>query len=107
MMSLPEPPDGILPMSDRIAFSTMYALKQKGVKIPEDVALVSFNNDPTCIYLSPSLTSVNQAIQEMGAQAVRLLIKQLESEHDTPETVILNTQLMVRESSMLSKKKVG
>jgi LacI family transcriptional regulator len=43
----------------------------------------------------------------MGAQAVRLLIKQLESEHDTPETVILNTQLMVRESSMLSKKKVG
>ncbi len=106
MMSLPEPPDGILTMSDRIAFSTMYALKQKGIRIPDDVALVSFNNEPTCIYLSPSLTSVNQAIQEMGAQVVRLLIKQLESEHTTPETVVLGTQLMVRESSMLSKKKV-
>lgn len=106
MMSLPEPPDGILTMSDRIAFSTMYALKQKGIRIPDDVALVSFNNEPTCIYLSPSLTSVNQAIQEMGAQVVRLLIKQLESEHTIPETVVLNTQLMVRESSMPSKKKI-
>ncbi len=105
MMSLPQPPDGILTMSDRIAFSTMYAFKQKGIKIPEDVAVVSFNNEPTCIYLSPSLTSVNQPIQEMGAQVVRLLLRQLESEHNTPETITLSTQLMIRESSMLSSKK--
>ncbi|MEZ4904937.1 MAG: substrate-binding domain-containing protein [Spirosomataceae bacterium] len=104
MMSLPERPDGILTMSDRIAFSTMYAFKQNGIKIAEDVALVSFNNEPTCVYLSPSLTSVNQPIQEMGAQVVRLLIKQLESENATPETMTLATQLMVRESSMLQKK---
>jgi DNA-binding LacI/PurR family transcriptional regulator len=102
-MRLPQPPDGILTMSDRIAFSTMLILKQKGIRIPEDVALVSFNNEPTCIYLSPSLTSVNQPIQEMGAQVVRLLIKQLEAEHTTPETVVLNTQLIMRESSLLSR----
>lgn len=106
IMALPEPPDGILAMSDRIAFSTMYALKQRGIRIPEDVAIVSFNNEPTCIYLSPSLTSVNQSIQEMGSQVVRLLLKQLESEHCVPETVTLPTQLMVRESSLLSRKKV-
>ena len=107
MMALPEPPDGILTMSDRIAFSTMYALKQRGIRIPEDVAIVSFNNEPTCIYLSPSLTSVNQSIQEMGSQVVRLLIKQLESEHCVPETVTLSTQLMVRESSLPVGRKVN
>ncbi|WP_394994073.1 LacI family DNA-binding transcriptional regulator [Emticicia sp.] len=100
MMSLAVPPDGILTMSDRIAFSTMYALKQKGIKIPEDVAMVSFNNEPTCMYLTPSLTSVNQPIREMGTQSVRLLLKQLESDKIEPETVILDTQLVIRESSL-------
>ena len=99
-MSLAVPPDGILTMSDRIAFSTMYALKQKGIKIPEDVAMVSFNNEPTCMYLTPSLTSVNQPIREMGTQSVRLLLKQLESDKIEPETVILDTQLVIRESSL-------
>jgi DNA-binding LacI/PurR family transcriptional regulator len=108
MMSLPEPPDGILTMSDRIAFSTMYAFRQKGIRIPEDVALVSFNNEPTCIYLTPSLTSVSQPIQEMGAQAVRLLLKQMESEEEiVPETVVLDTQLVVRESSVRATHRVA
>ncbi|MBB3836781.1 LacI family transcriptional regulator [Runella defluvii] len=106
MMSLPTPPDGILTMTDRIAFATMYAFKQKGIRIPEDVAIVSFNNDPTCIYLSPSLTSVNQPIQEMGAQVVRLLLKQLENDQPVvAETIVLSTQLMIRESSMVEGRK--
>lgn len=100
MMSLSNPPDGILTMSDNIAFSTMYALKQRGLKIPEDVAMVSFNNEPTCMYLTPSLTSISQPIREMGTQAVRLLLKQLEADKIEPETIVLDTQLVIRESSL-------
>lgn len=100
MMSQSTPPDGILTMSDNIAFSTMYALKQRGLRIPEDVAMVSFNNEPTCMYLTPSLTSISQPIREMGTQAVRLLLKQLEADKIEPETVVLDTQLVIRESSL-------
>lgn len=100
MMSLSNPPDGILTMSDNIAFSTMYALKQRGIRIPEDVAMVSFNNEPNCMYLTPSLTSISQPIREMGTQAVRLLLKQLEDDKIEPETIVLDTQLVIRESSL-------
>ncbi|MFN4146288.1 MAG: LacI family DNA-binding transcriptional regulator [Runella sp.] len=100
LMNLPQPPDGLLTMSDRIAFAAMHALKQRGVKIPQELAVVSFNNEPHCNYLSPSLTSVSQPIAEMGRQAVRLLLKHLQNDDNPNETVILPTQLMVRESSM-------
>ena len=60
LMNLATPPDGILTMSDRIAFSAMHALKQREIRIPEDLAVVSFNNAP-------------------------------------PETIVLNTQLIMRE----------
>ncbi|MFC0184454.1 transcriptional regulator, LacI family [Pseudarcicella hirudinis] len=93
-------PDGIVAVSDRIAFSAMFALKQKGLRIPEDVAVVSFNNEPICTLLSPTLSSVSQPVQEMGTEVVRLLLRQIENEHKLPvETKILETNLIVRESS--------
>lgn len=102
MMSLPQPPDGLLTVSDRMAYPAMYALKQKGVRIPDDVAIVSFNNEPAGAYLSPSLTSVHQPISEMGMETVRLLLQQLEAIDSLPpvETKVLETQLIIRESSV-------
>jgi DNA-binding LacI/PurR family transcriptional regulator len=100
LINLPNPPDGILVVSDRIAFSTLHALKQKGVKVPDEIAVVSFNNEPFCNYFTPSVSSVNQPIQEIGRESVKLLLKQIESENPVAETVMLETQLVIRESSM-------
>lgn len=102
MMSLPQPPDGLLTVSDRMAYPAMFALKQKGVRIPDDVAVASFNNEPAGAYLSPSLTSVHQPISEMGMETVRLLLLQLEATDSPPpiETKMLKTQLIIRESSV-------
>ena len=100
LMNLPNPPDGILTISDRIGFATLHALKQRGIKIPEDIAMVSFNNEPFCNYFTPSVSSVSQPIQEMGKEAVNLLLKQIKNESPIPETIMLKTQLVVRESSM-------
>ncbi|GAB4052186.1 LacI family DNA-binding transcriptional regulator [Spirosoma litoris] len=102
LMSLPQPPDGIVVISDRMAYSTMYALKQKGLRIPEDVAIVSFNNEPVSALFSPTLSSINQPIQEMGTETVRLLLRELNAT-DTmvpKETKVMETQLIVRASSM-------
>ncbi|RIV19467.1 LacI family transcriptional regulator [Fibrisoma montanum] len=102
LMSLPQPPDGLLTVSDRIAYPAMYAMKQKGVRIPDDVAVVSFNNEPLSSLFSPSLTSISQPIQEMGMETVRLLLRQLEATDSpiAPETTVMPTQLVVRESSL-------
>ncbi|MBN8821010.1 MULTISPECIES: LacI family DNA-binding transcriptional regulator [unclassified Spirosoma] len=102
MMSLPQPPDGVVIISDRMAFSAMYAMNQKGIRIPDDVAIVSFNNEPVSALFSPTLTSVNQPIQEMGTETVRLLLRELDAvdENVPKETKVMETQLMVRGSSL-------
>ncbi|MBD2754102.1 LacI family DNA-binding transcriptional regulator [Spirosoma validum] len=102
MMSLPQPPDGIVVISDRMAFSAMYAMSQKGIRIPDDVAVVSFNNEPVSAYFSPTLSSISQPIQEMGTEAVRLLLRELEAVDDTvpKETKVMETQLIIRTSSL-------
>ncbi len=103
LMSLPQPPDGVVMISDRVAFPAMYAMNQKGLRIPQDVAVVSFNNEPVSAFFSPALSSISQPIQEMGSETVRLLINQLDASDDMPvvkETKIMDTQLIVRASSM-------
>ena len=102
LMNLAKPPDGLLTISDRIAYPAVYALKQKNIRIPHDLAIASFNNEPFSAWLSPTLTSVSQPIQQMGEEAVRLLLTQIESGDEVihPETIVMDTQLIVRESSV-------
>ncbi len=100
LMNAPEPPDGILALSDRIAIGGMIALKERGLRIPDDVALVGFNNEPVSALITPGLTSVAQPVEEIGREAARLLIAQLVSTDPVPPTVrVLPTHLVVRESS--------
>ncbi|GAB3740720.1 LacI family DNA-binding transcriptional regulator [Spirosoma lituiforme] len=104
LMSLPNPPDGIVAISDRIAYPALYAMQQKGLVIPRDVAVISFNNEPVSAYFSPTLSSINQPIAEMATETVRLLLRQLESpESLCSETRMFDTQLIVRESSLRNK----
>lgn len=102
MMELDPPPNGIFAVSDRVAFSTIFALKSKGYQIPQDVAIVSFNNEPVCEFLTPSLSSISQPIDQIGRESVRLLLQQIEATEDIiPKKVsVLDTELIVRESSV-------
>ncbi|RYF48813.1 MAG: LacI family transcriptional regulator, partial [Cytophagaceae bacterium] len=105
LMSLPQPPDGVVTISDRVAYPAIYAMKQKGLRVPEDVAVVSFNNEPVSAFFSPALSSISQPIQEMGTETVRLLLKQIDANDTTTvkETRIMDTQLIVRASSLRPK----
>ena len=102
LLNLPQPLDGLLTISDRIALPALFVMKQRGIRIPDDLAVVSFNNEPVSAYLTPSLSSVSQPIQEMGLEAVRLMLAQLESGDDgvPVETRVMPTTLVVRESSL-------
>ncbi len=106
LLSLANPPDSIFANMDPIALGAMMAIKEKGLKIPKDIAVVGFSNWLFGELVEPSLTTVDQPGFEMGQEAARMLIKQIESkEKDTGneplhETKTLKTKLIIRNSSL-------
>jgi LacI family transcriptional regulator len=99
-------PDGIFVANDNCAVSCIKALKQAGISIPDDIAVVGFNNDPITRIIEPNLTSVNYPGYEMGEVAVRSLINYLDGVSDVSitNTITLHSELVVRESSQKKEK---
>jgi DNA-binding LacI/PurR family transcriptional regulator len=94
-------PDAIFTVSDRLALGAMLALKERGLRIPEDVAIVGFNDEPIMSLMTPKLSSVTQPAFEMGRRATRLFIEQIHAEgKPDAETIVLKPQLMIRKSSL-------
>ena len=102
LFELANPPDGLVVVSDRLAVGAIAALRKKNIRIPEDVAIVSFNDEPICNIVTPTLTSVSQPTFEMGKMAITLLINQIENPNsvDKPEVIVFKTELKIRESSL-------
>jgi DNA-binding LacI/PurR family transcriptional regulator len=105
LIDLPSPPDGLVVVSDRLAIGAMSAMRARGVKVPNDLAIVSFNDEPICTIVTPTLTSVSQPTMEMGRMAMSLLINQIEKEGSPSEVKVFKTELKVRESSRRSRGK--
>ena len=100
MLERDDRPDAIFAMIDPLAVDVMMVLKEKGIKIPEDIALAGFTNNPTSAVVEPSLTTVSQPGYEMGEIAANHLLDQLdEVVSDDPQSFVLLTTLVVRESS--------
>ena len=102
LFELDNPPDGLVVVSDRLAVGAIVALRKKNIRIPEDVAIVSFNDEPICTIVTPTLTSVSQPTFEMGKMAITLLINQIENpdSDQKPEVKVFKTELKIRESSL-------
>jgi len=98
-------PDAVFVANDNCAVGCMVALKQSGIRIPEDIAFVGFNNDPVSTVVEPNLTTINYPGYEMGQVAARNLINHLNgaSSIDTTNTIILRSELIIRESSGKSR----
>jgi LacI family transcriptional regulator len=95
-------PDGIFISNDICAVSCMKALTEKGYSIPNDIAVVGFNNDPVSQVIEPNLTTVYYPGHKMGAVAVRSIINHLKGTEliDISNTIMLQSELIVRESSL-------
>ncbi len=98
-------PDGILVVSDRLAIGVLIALRELNISVPEEVKMVSFNNEPICSVVSPTISSIAQPLEEIGRLSVELLLEQIEHKTDnpTPRVEVLKTKLIVRESSVRKK----
>jgi LacI family transcriptional regulator len=94
-------PDGVFVSNDNCAVGCLLALKRGGLRIPDDIAFVGFNNDPVSTVLDPNLTTVNYPGYEMGVVAARNLIHHLNgtSSLESTNTILLKSELIVRASS--------
>jgi DNA-binding LacI/PurR family transcriptional regulator len=79
----------------------LVALRGLNISVPEEVKIVSFNNEPICSIVSPTISSVSQPLDEIGRLSVELLLDQIHHKGDeiNPRIEVLKTQLIIRESS--------
>jgi LacI family transcriptional regulator len=99
-------PDAVLVANDNCAVGCMLALKQSGIRIPDDIAFVGFNNDPVSKVIEPNLTTINYPGYEMGEVAARNLIDHLNGVHPiySTNTIVLRSELIIRPSSQRLNK---
>jgi LacI family transcriptional regulator len=91
-------PTAIFLANDVMAFGAMKAIQECGLKVPEDVSVVGFDDIPLAGYVTPPLTTVRQPSYDKGVQAASILIQCLET-GKTPESVIMGVELVVRNST--------
>jgi DNA-binding LacI/PurR family transcriptional regulator len=99
--------DAVFAASDLMAIGALAALRAAGRSVPEEVALVGFDDAPIAATADPALTSVRQPIEEMGREMTRLLLEGIRVPDRPPRRVILDTQLVVRRSSGGERGEVG
>ncbi|WP_432137003.1 MULTISPECIES: LacI family DNA-binding transcriptional regulator [unclassified Streptomyces] len=91
--------DGVVAASDTTAAGALHALRAAGRRVPEDVAVIGFDDFPLAQRTEPRLTTVRQPLEEIGRAMVRLLLEELEEPALAWRHVILRTALVVRESA--------
>jgi len=101
LLALKIPVDGIFSANDTAAISALQYLKEQNIKIPQDIAVVGFSNEPVSSAIEPSLTTINQPGFEMGKIAMNLLLTQIKNKQEplSPETIVLKPVLIKRNSS--------
>ncbi len=101
LLELGQRPDAIFGVNDQVAIGAMKVIREKGWRVPEDIAVVGFDNSPISPYISPSLTSVARPGRRIGEEAARIFLNYLDTttKKDTPVHIVLPSELIVRESS--------
>jgi len=95
---LPHHPDAVFVASDAMALGSMRAIQEAGLRVPEDIAVVGFDDIPAAAVSKPPLTTVRQPIQRMGSLAAEVLIDMIEHPSQQPRHLVLPTELVIRSS---------
>lgn len=89
----------IFTYNDQLAVSAYYAIQMRGLKIPDDISIIGYDNIELASLMRPALTTVEQPMYEMGKNAAELIIRRIrEDRKPTPQTILLPTKLVLRDS---------
>ena len=93
-------PDAIFAINDMAAIEIMHVLKNLGLKVPNDVAVMGFNNEKVGEFIEPPLSSIDLPAQEMGKIAAEMLLKHIKDPEHKPEKRLIPSKLVVRGSTV-------
>ena len=99
LLGLPEPPSAIFAFNDSIAIGALRAARERGLRVPDDLSILGFDDVKYAGIAVPPLTTVRQPLADMGRTAVNLLIRLLERQSFETMHIELPTRLVVREST--------
>jgi LacI family transcriptional regulator len=103
---LPARPDAVFAAADSIALGAIRAVREAGLRIPEDIAFVGFDDLPMATLSSIPLTTIHQPVIQFGIKAVDLLIDLIENGRKPARRVIMETELVVRDSCGASHRQL-
>jgi LacI family transcriptional regulator len=99
LLERPTPlPDGIVCANDETALGVVLALLDKGIRVPQDIAVTGFDDIPMAGLLASGLTTVHQPMRELGAETARLLLRHVAGQIDSSLDRVLETHLVIRGS---------
>lgn len=104
---LPQKPDALFAASDVMAMGAMRAIKDARLRIPEDIALVGFDDLPMSSYSSVQLTTIRQPVVQSGVRVVETLIDMIENNIEKPLHIIMDTELIIRDSCGANHRSVN
>lgn len=99
LLDLPEPPTAIFAFNDNMAIGTVRAARARGLRVPEDLSVIGFDDLGEASIVTPALTTIRQPLAEMGRMAVSLLVRLLDNQRLEALHVELATRLVVRDST--------
>ena len=106
-LDLPKPPTAIFASNDLMAMGAMDAIRNRGLRIPDDVSVVGFDNIQQSAMVYPSLTTVQQPLEQMGRVATQILLGILNNPGRDADRIELPTELIIRNSTSVPKDRAG
>jgi LacI family transcriptional regulator len=103
LLELPERPTAVFAAADMMAIGAMRAVQAAGLRVPDDVAVIGFDDIEIAPLVSPALTTIRQDKVGLGLAAARALVEQIENPDVTPPVLTLPVELVVRASSRSAK----
>lgn len=104
LMEQDNSPDAIFVANDAMTIGALYAIKDLGIRVPDDLAIIGFDELPLAELLSPSLTTIEQTSDVIGQEAMRLLFDRIQQPNRSIRSVQISTKFNIRQSTQGSSK---
>ncbi|HRZ40333.1 MAG TPA: LacI family DNA-binding transcriptional regulator [Candidatus Omnitrophota bacterium] len=104
LLELPNPPTAIFASSDDMALEVLAVLNERGIKVPDDMSVIGFDDNPDSLYGQVSLTTIHQPLFQMAEEAVRMLNAIVLQKEKQPFQKVLIPELVVRDSCAAPKR---
>jgi LacI family transcriptional regulator len=99
LLRLPDRPTAIFAFNDNMAFGVLQAIRERGLRVPEDISVVGFDDAQAASLVTPALTTVRQPLRELGRHGASLLLRLMDGQSGEALRVSLETNLIVRAST--------